>query len=138
MRQLLLFGIAGTLGFFVDAGVVSVLVHGLDWNPYAARAVSFLCAVATTYVFNRHITFAASQKRKGQAGRYLLAMMAGFAVNYGLYAALVHGMELVRTWPVIGVAAGSMAGLVVNYASSRFWVFGAAPASPESKRISSR
>ena len=68
MRQLLLFGIAGTLGFFVDAGVVSVLVHGLDWNPYAARAVSFLCAVATTYVFNRHITFAASQKRKGQAG----------------------------------------------------------------------
>lgn len=123
MRQILLFGVAGTLGFLVDAGVVSMLVHGLDWNPYAARTVSFLCAVATTYLFNRHLTFAATQKRKGQAGRYLLAMMAGFAVNYGLYAALVHGLELVRAWPVIGVAAGSVAGLALNYLSARFWVF---------------
>lgn len=123
MRQFLLFGIAGTLGFLVDAGVVSALVHGLDWNPYAARVVSFLCAVATTFAFNRRYTFAASAKNRGQAGRYLIAMIGGFAVNYGLYAALVHGTELVRAWPVIGVAAGSIAGLAVNYLSARFWVF---------------
>ena len=124
MRQLLLFGIAGTLGFLVDAGVVSVLVHGLDWNPYVARLVSFLCAVATTFAFNRAYTFADGKQRlAGQAGRYLLAMIGGFAVNYGTYAALVHGVELVRAWPVIGVAAGSIAGLVVNYLGARFWVF---------------
>ncbi len=125
MRQLLLFGIAGTLGFLVDAGVVSVLVHGADWNPYLARLVSFLCAVATTFAFNRTYTFAAGgrQRLAGQAGRYLVAMIGGFAVNYGAYAALVHGTELVRAWPVIGVAAGSIAGLAVNYLGARFWVF---------------
>jgi putative flippase GtrA len=44
-------------------------------------------------------------------------------VNYGVYAALVHAYPLVREWPVLGVAAGAGAGLVVNYLSSRFWVF---------------
>lgn len=130
MHQFLLFGIAGTLGFLVDAGVVSALVHGLEWNPYAARAVSFLCAVATTFAFNRSITFAASQKRKGQAGRYLLAMIGGFVVNVGLYAVLVHGIDLVRAWPAIGVAAGSIAGMVMNYLSARFWVFSGKPPGP--------
>lgn len=134
MRQFLLFGISGTLGFLVDAGVVSLLVHALDWNPYAARVVSFLCAVATTFAFNRRFTFVASPRRKGQASRYLLAMIGGFTVNYGLYAALVHGVDVVRAWPVIGVAAGSIAGLVVNYASSRFWVFGAEKQLPPSPK----
>ena len=128
MRQFLLFGIAGTLGFLVDAGVVSLLVNGLGANPYLARLVSFLCAVAATFAFNRRYTFAASapQSLWAQGRRYLLAMSGGFVVNYGSYAALVHGSELVRDWPVIGVAVGSVAGLVVNYLSSRFWVFGRA------------
>lgn len=126
MRQFLLFGIGGMLGFLVDAGVVSLLVNGLGQGPYVSRLVSFLCAVATTFAFNRRYTFVAGAQRRlaGQAGRYLLAMCGGFVVNYGLYAWLVHGVDLVRAWPVIGVAAGSIAGLLVNYASSRFWVFG--------------
>lgn len=126
MRQLLLFGVAGTLGFLVDAGVVSLLVNVLDWNPYLARLVSFLCAVATTFVFNRAYTFAATDASgtlAQQAGRYLLAMTGGFVVNYGAYAVLVHYVALAREWPVIGVAVGSVLGLVVNFVSSRYWVF---------------
>lgn len=126
MRQLLLFAIAGTLGFLVDAGMVSLLVNVLDWNPYLGRLLSFLCAVATTFVFNRAYTFAAADAAgtlAQQAGRYLLAMTGGFVVNYGAYAVLVHQVELVREWPVIGVAVGSILGLVVNFVSSRYWVF---------------
>ncbi len=126
MRQFFLFGLAGTLGFLVDAGVVSVLVNGLDWNPYGARVISFLCAVATTFTFNRRYTFAATSAGSlaRQAGQYLVAMLAGFGVNYVIYAVLVYQFETVRTWPVFGVAAGSIAGMLVNYTSSRFWVFG--------------
>ncbi|MCX7555680.1 GtrA family protein [Xanthomonadaceae bacterium JHOS43] len=123
MRRLLLFGIAGTLGFLVDAGVVSMLVHGLGRDPYIARVVSFLCAVATTFAFNRQYTFAERPRRRGQAGHYLVAMMCGFAVNYGVYALLVHQLDVVRAWPVIGVAAGSLAGLIINYLTSSRWVF---------------
>ena len=133
MRQLFWFAIAGTLGFLVDAGVVSLLVNGLDWNPYLARLLSFLCAVATTFAFNRRFTFAAAGRGdlRRQAGQYLLAMLGGFAVNYGAYALLVYQFELVRQWPVIGVAVGSIAGLVVNFLAARFWVFGSKAATSE-------
>ena len=125
MRQILLFCIAGTLGFLVDAGVVSLLVNGLGWNPYLGRLLSFLCAVAATFAFNRRYTFAGSavQPLWRQWTQYLFAMTGGFAVNYGAYALLVYRHELVREWPVIGVAVGSVLGLVVNFMSSRFWVF---------------
>lgn len=126
MRQFVLFGIAGVLGFLVDAGVVLLTVNGWDWNPYLARLLSFLCAVIVTFSFNRRHTFAdsPSQPLWRQAGRYLFAMMGGFVVNYTSYALLVHFVDLVRAIPVIGVAVGSVAGWLVNFASSRFWVFG--------------
>lgn len=125
MRQLLLFCIAGTLGFVVDAGLVSLLVNGLGCDPYLGRLVSFVCAVVATFAFNRRYTFAASgpQSLSTQFSRYLLAMTGGFVVNYGAYALLVWRVELVREWPVLGVAVGSVLGLAVNFLSSRYWVF---------------
>lgn len=132
MRQFILFGIAGTLGFLVDAGIVSLLVNGLGWDPYLARVLSFLCAVATTFVLNRRFTFAVGARPDlaRQAGQYLVAMLGGFIVNYGTYAGLVFEFELVRQWPVLGVAAGSVAGLVVNFFSARLWVFGERQSNP--------
>ena len=125
MRQFLLFCVAGTLGFLVDAGVVSLLVNGFDWNPYLGRLLSFLCAAAATFAFNRRYTFATTAARPlwRQWSQYLLAMAGGFVVNYGAYALLVYHSDTVRAWPVIGVAVGSVLGLAVNFASSRFWVF---------------
>lgn len=124
-RQLLLFCIAGTLGFLVDASVVQALVSLAGADPYPARLLSFLCAATTTWLFNRRYTFAGADV--GPAGRqwlrYCLAMVGGFAVNYATYAALVHGLPLVREWPALGVAAGSLAGLALNFLSSRYWVF---------------
>lgn len=125
MRQLLLFCVAGALGFLVDASVVSLLVNVLDWNPYLGRLVSFLCAVVATFVFNRRYTFGRTSSKPlwRQWSEYLLAMTGGFAVNYGAYAVLVHQLALVREWPVLGVAAGSVLGLAVNFVSARYWVF---------------
>lgn len=125
MRQFLLFCIAGTLGFLVDAGVVSLLVNGFGWNPYLGRLVSFLCAVAATFVFNRRLTFATARRQSlwRQWSQYLFAMTGGFIVNYGAYALLVYRFALVREWPVIGVAVGSVLGLAVNFLGARYWVF---------------
>ena len=125
MRQFALFCVAGAIGFVVDAGLVQVLVRGFGFDPYASRVVSFLCAMTATWLFNRRWTF---QPRHGEGllhewARYGLAMLGGFAVNYGIYALMVWQWPLVREWPVLGVAAGSIAGLAVNYTSSRFWVF---------------
>lgn len=125
MRQFALFCVAGAIGFVVDAGLVQLLVRGGGFDPYASRVVSFLCAMTATWQFNRRFTFA-RQSGEGllhEWARYGVAMLGGFAVNYGIYALMVWQWPLVREWPVIGVAAGSIAGLAVNYTSSRFWVF---------------
>jgi putative flippase GtrA len=47
----------------------------------------------------------------------------GFACNYGTYAALIAGVPLVREFPVLGVAAGSLAGMAGNFLLSKRYVF---------------
>ncbi len=124
-RQILLFAISGALGFVVDAGIVQFLVRELGTNPYGARVVSFLAAATTTWAFNRRYTFSgrSSGSRRRELLRYLVAMAFGFALNYGTYAAFVLVWPLVREWPAIGVAAGSIAGAAVNFLSSKYWIF---------------
>jgi putative flippase GtrA len=125
VRQFLLFCIGGVIGFVVDASIVQALVVGAGFDPYSSRLVSFLCAMTATWLFNRRYTFASQRDPSlwREWSRYALAMAGGFAVNYGAYAVLVYTLPLVRSWPVLGVAVGSIAGLIVNYASSRWWVF---------------
>jgi putative flippase GtrA len=136
-RQLLLFAISGVLGFVVDAGIVQFLVREFGTNPYGARIVSFLCAATTTWSFNRRYTFAGHSggSRRRELARYLIAMAFGFALNYGAYVACVLFWPLVRQWPAIGVAAGSAAGAVVNFLSSKYWIFRAPKkAAPEAAK----
>jgi putative flippase GtrA len=132
-RQILLFAISGALGFVVDAGIVQFLVREFALNPYGARVISFLAAATTTWAFNRRYTFAGhgtNGSRRRELLRYLIAMACGFALNYGTYAACLALWPLVHRWPVIGVAAGSIAGAMVNFLSSKYWIFRAPESDP--------
>ncbi|MCK9489671.1 MAG: GtrA family protein [Xanthomonadales bacterium] len=126
MRRLFRFAVSGTAGFLVDASLLALLVTGLDLNPYLARIPSFLSAVTTTWLINRYWTFADRRGRHAAGAewrRYLLAMSGGAAVNYGVYALLLATVAQVAARPVLGVAAGSLAAMVVNFASSSRWIF---------------
>ena len=57
---------------------------------------------------------------------FLLINLVGFACNYGTYAALIATSPLVARHPVLGVAAGSLAGLMWNFLLVRRFVFGRA------------
>ena len=94
-------------------------------DPYLARLVSFLAAASVTWACNRRYTFAGQggASRSREWARYLLAMAAGFVLNYGSYAALVALSSLVCAWPAIGVAVGSVAGGVLNFLTSKYWIF---------------
>jgi len=87
-----------------------------------------VAAATTTWGLNRAWTF------RGQGGGpavrqwalFLLVNLVGFACNYGTYATLVALVPLAAQHPVIGVAAGSLAGMAGNFLLSRRYVFGAA------------
>ena len=124
MTQFLLFAVSGTLGFLVDSLTLYLLKGAL--GLYLARAVSFLAAVFFTWLFNRSLTF--RHQRSGYSwlsefGVYLALMAAGGSVNYLVFSLLVFFLPVVHAEPIIGVAAGSIAGKFVNWVTSKYFLF---------------
>lgn len=132
LLQFLRFGVVGTVGFVVDTAVLYAgLALGL--GLYGGRAVSYLAAATTTWALNRAWTF----RGQGQApvmrqwALFVVVNLVGFAFNYGTYAALVASVAFIAQYPVIGVAAGSLAGMLGNFLLSRRFVFGGAARAPD-------
>jgi putative flippase GtrA len=125
IEQFLRFGVVGTVGFLVDSAVLlGMLALGL--GPYGGRVVSYVAAASTTFALNRAWTFRAAPRdapMAAQWGRFLVLNLVGFAANYGTYAALIATTPLVAAHPVLGVAAGSVAGMFINFGLSRRFVF---------------
>ncbi|MEE4303905.1 MAG: GtrA family protein [Wenzhouxiangella sp.] len=119
------FAIVGTAGFVVDAAVLYALIEGFHTGPLAARVPSFLCAATFTWALNRRWTFASRRTRRQlrQWGAYTLAMVCGALVNYGSYALVVMILPAARLTPLAALAAGSLAGLLVNYTLASRVVF---------------
>ena len=123
-RQFARFALAGVAGLAADV-LVLYLALAIGMGFYAGRVLSFLAAVWVTWQINRHYTFdsglAGSAWR--QWWRYLAAMLGGGAVNYAAYS-LVILLAAPRPWLALAaVAAGSLAGMLVNFTSARLVVF---------------
>ncbi|MHB8473699.1 MAG: GtrA family protein [Gammaproteobacteria bacterium] len=127
-REFLRFCAVGTVGFVVDAGVLETLTRLAGWNPYNSRVLSFLLAASVTWLLNRRYTFEVDDQAHlpREWLRYVSLNAIGGLVNYLVYAAGVHDFDVVRSHLIIGVAAGSVAGLLVNYTASKHLVFAGA------------
>ncbi len=105
----------------IDAGFLEVLVIGAQANPYAARIVSVLAAASATWVLNRRYTFGSRHSPTHTEWlRYVAFMAIGGCVNYGAFALCIAFWPLSRAYLWIGVAVGAIAGLGVNFSTSRF------------------
>ena len=149
-RQFLMFCIAGLMGLVVDTAVLYATAPWLGW--YGARLLSFFCAASTTWAVNRRFTFAAQGPERAvdpspvshtlaQYLRYMASMLVGGAVNYALYVATLKGfglhastawmgIELSPWLGFMGVALGSVGGLLFNFVSARYFVFAPDDANP--------
>ena len=88
--------------------------------PHLARLLSFAAALTTGLGrLNRAWTFQA----QGSAGRsylgYLLVQLFGLAINYLFFAATISLLEPTPANAVLGLAIGSVFGLVVNFVGAR-------------------
>lgn len=124
LREIVLFGVSGAFGFLVDTAVLYTLKGPI--GPFYGRIFSFLAAVLTTWLLNRYFTF--RERKSGLSTRrefvaYLLLMLIGGGVNYGVYAWLIVSSPFASQYPVVGVAAGSLAGMFVNLVNSRYLLY---------------
>ncbi|HEY6431558.1 MAG TPA: GtrA family protein [Acetobacteraceae bacterium] len=123
LAQFLKFGTVGTLGFLADTAVVYALRGAL--GLYAAGMVSYLLVATLNWALNRVWTFRGrgSGPAHRQWARFLAANLLGLVLNRGTYAVLVTVVPLCARQPVFAVAAGSLAGMMVNFTLSRRMVF---------------
>lgn len=124
-RDLVRFGIVGTLGFVIDLGILAALVHGAKWSPFAARAVAIVIAILCTWWLHRHWTFPAGRLRPPlpQSLLYGTVQLASVSVNYGIFSALVLTGGLWRTYPVLAATVGSLCAMAITYLLSKWIAF---------------
>ena len=117
------FVVVGGVGFAIDGGLLYLLVlEGAD--PYLARVVSFPPAVTATWYLNRVWTFAArTGTPRRQYTRYLAVQIAGALGNYAVYALILMFIHRTAGGAIVAFAAGSTAGLFINFAGARTLVF---------------
>lgn len=115
------FAVSGVLGLGVDTAVLYALMAlGLPFS--VARGLSFVSAATFTWAFNRRLTFDTGQPRPPtwrEWWQYLTAMAVGGLVNYGVSLGAYHASDTVQTHPVLALALGSAAGMVLNFLSAR-------------------
>jgi putative flippase GtrA len=123
MIQFIKFGAVGAIGFILD----TLSVYGLRGliGLYLAGLLAYVIAASGTWIMNRLWTF--QGLGTGSAARqwvkFMTANLAGFLLNRGTFFCLIVASPIIAERPVIAVAAGSIAGMFVNFGLSRSIVF---------------
>jgi putative flippase GtrA len=125
--EFLKFGVVGAIGLVFDTATVYALRSSL--GIYVAGLLAYGVAATVTWGLNRAWTFRG--RGGGPAHRqwatFLAANFVGFVLNRGTFVALVALVPLCRSQPVLAVAAGAGAGMFLNFALSRSYVFRTRP-----------
>ena len=124
LAQFMQFGMAGVAGFLVDTSVVYAL--RAPTGLYVAGLAAYIAAVTATWWINRIWTFqsiVSAGPMHRQWARYAMANIPGFILNRGTYFILIASSTFSATYPVLAVAAGSIAGMFANFILSRALVF---------------
>ncbi|MFP1732886.1 GtrA family protein [Lonsdalea quercina] len=120
IKEIFLFGVVGALGFLIDSGVLYLLKSSI--GLYASRVISFICAVIFTWLLNRSFTFREKKKERKLSSEfinYFALMLIGGCFNIGVYYTMIQQSAFVQNMPVIGIAIGSIVGMIVNFITSR-------------------
>ena len=121
--QFLKFGTVGAIGFVADTAIVYSLREVM--NLYFAGLISYCIVASMNWGLNRAWTFRGhgSGPAHHQWVRFMLVNLLGLVLNRGTYAALIASFSLCRSQPVFAIAAGAIAGMLVNFTLSKKAVF---------------
>ena len=124
MNEFFRFGVVGLFGLVIDTATVYGLRFPL--GLYGAGLIAYFTATSATWALNRLWTFRGRGQHRSAPRQWVMFMtmnLCGFVLNRSTYALLVTFVAVAARQPVIAVAAGSLAGLLVNFNLSRRVVF---------------
>jgi len=135
------FVVVGFINTALDLVVLNSLIFlthlgrsGLWFSVF--KSISFLVAVANSYVINHSWTFGGKGGRRSlmQAGQFLVVSLVGAVINVtsASYVATfippIHGLE--SYWPSIAALAGTACGLASNFLGYKHIVFASSDSTP--------
>jgi putative flippase GtrA len=121
MAQIMKFGMVGAVNTGIDFTIFTLLTLW-GWSYMPAQCVSYTSGVMNSYVMNRSWTFKGSgpSNRSGFV-KFLVLNLLLLLITSSLIAIMHQDFG----WPVmISKLCASGAGVFLNYAGSRYWVFG--------------
>ena len=115
----------GIVAFSVDVIVFQAMVSTSGSSLYVARIVSFVIATTAAWWLNRTFTFkdTANARLDLEWARFMAANLVGGSVNYAMFVILIASVPLMRTYPILALAAGSLSGVAFNFTAYRRYVF---------------
>lgn len=118
-EQLAKFCTVGAVGYVINLAVYAALLHvGLHY--LLAATCSFLVAVASNYVLNRHWTF--RDRRAGVAAqgmRFFLVSLASLGANL----LVLHVLITLGVGKLVGQAAAIVLVTPLNFVGNKLWSF---------------
>lgn len=117
------FAVIGSIGFAIEAAVLTVISTQSRFDVIYGRLLSFPMAVIVTWFLNRKLTFKSDTAPLAESIRYFSAQSFGALVNLGLFYMLVASFGFMAQFPILPLSFAAAAGLIVNYLTSRAWVF---------------
>ena len=128
--EALQFGAVGGIGFLWD----TLFYFGLQAAGFShlwARAMAFWPGVTSNWFLNRIMTFHARPRTSParQWARFVAVSLAGFCINWGVYALLTLHIGFFMRYHFAAFVCGILAGAVFNFLAADRLVFPARPAS---------
>lgn len=134
-KQFLRFGIVGTIGVFVDFGILNLLsfLTGIyaGLGIIVINSISFLAAVVNNYLLNKYWTFKSdATDHAREFSRALLVYVGGLIINTGIvyYFTTIVGPSFGFSpliWVNLAKAIGVGVAMVWNFVGMKFFVFAA-------------
>jgi len=107
LTRFLKFAVVGTIGAFVDFGILYVLHALLRWNLALSNTISFSAAVLSNFLWNRYWTYPDSRSKpvSAQLVQFFIVNAAGWAINTGFLLLLTQPLtSLVASLPFTSTA----------------------------------
>ncbi len=125
MKQIVKFGLIGTVGFIVDASILLIGVELLNFSIEMSRVFSFITAVFVTWFLNRSFTFIVNENisKKREYSLYLIIQIIGALINYFIFIFLVHLEEFLKEYLLIPLAIAAFVAMFFNYLVIKKLVF---------------
>ncbi len=133
LNQLGKFLATGSLNFFLDFGVLNLLIFLTDISRggyyVVFKVISFLAASTNSYFWNKFWVFGSRGKTTaGEYGLFFMLTAIGAVINIGIAALVVNvigapnGISL-KIWSNVGALIAVIFSLFWNFISYKFFVF---------------